>query len=135
MRRRRRALLPGPVLLGFGALFDADWGRPCKPSEIPTVTPTTIGGQVLPFPCPHCGAVRPQMADPRARAEHRDPVRGFCICPACQGRYRLDPAGMPLPAPLQVGARCAPCRVTVGGVSWILDMNSEADVLDFLEAG
>ncbi len=133
---RRRRLLRGPfVLMGFADLCDAAYGRPCRPSELPTVAPTSIGGVPLPFPCPHCGQVRKEMADPKLRKDYEDPVRGFYFCPACQGRYRLDPEGIPLPAPLQAGARAAPCRVTVGGASWILDMNSEADVLDFLEAG
>lgn len=130
----RRRLLPGPVLLGFAQLFDAAWGRPCPATEIPTVAPTRLGGQALPFPCPHCGAVRPRSKDPAARDDYRDPVRGFCWCPACLGRYRLDREGIALPAPLRPGAQAAPCRVTVGGVSWILDMNSEPDDLDFLEA-
>lgn len=131
----RRRLLPGPVLMGFSTLFDAAWGNPCAPSEIPTLSPTCIGGVPLPFPCPHCGQVRKAMADPKARLGYTDPVRGFSWCPACGGRFRLDAVGIALPAPLQVGARAAPCLVTLGSASWILDMNSEADDLDFLEAG
>lgn len=132
---RRRRLLGGPhVLLGFATLCDGAYGRPCPPAELPTVAPTCLGGVPLPFPCPHCGQVRKALVDPVEREEYYDKVRGFYWCPNCRGRYRLDTEGMPLPAPLQVGARSAPCRVTVGGASWILDMNSQADVLDFLEA-
>ena len=127
----RRRLLPGPhVLLGFATLCDGAWGRPCRERDLPLVAPTVVGGMPLPFPCPHCGAVR----SPAERAACLDPVRGFLWCPACRGRYRLDPTGLPLPSPLPPGARAAPCRVTVGGASWILDLNSEADVLDLLEA-
>lgn len=131
--RRRRLLLPGPVLLGFADLFDAAYGRPCAASEIPLVTPTAIGGALLPWPCPHCGAVRPQMATAQGRAEHSDPQRGFYFCPACEGRYRLAP-GAPPPVAIAAGAHAAPCRVELGGVSWIIDMNRLADDLDFLEA-
>ena len=99
--RRRRLLLPGPVLLGFADLFDAAYGRPCAASEIPLVTPTAIGGALLPFSCPHCGAVRPQMATAQGRAEHSDPQRGFYFCPACEGRYRLAP-GAPPAAPIDL---------------------------------
>jgi len=130
----RRRLLPGPqVLLGFATLCDAAWGRPCRAADLPTVAPTCLGGVALPFPCPHCGQVRPVMADAEGRKAYSDPQRGFHWCPACRGRYRLDPAGVPLPAPLAPGARAAPCRVTLGGASWILDMNSQADVLDLLD--
>lgn len=127
----RRILLSGPVLLGFADLFDAAYGRPCPPSEIPTVTPSAIGGAALPFPCPHCGAVRPQMVDKEARAEYADPERGFFFCPACEGRYRLG-ASASLPAEVHPGDAAAPCRVALGGASWIVMMNSMADDLDFL---
>lgn len=129
--RSRRRLLPGAVLVGFAPLFDAAWGNPCPPHQIPTVAPSCIGGVALPFPCPHCGAVRPEMADGR-RTAYRDPQRGFSWCPACRGRYRLE-AGAPLPVPLAPGAQAAPCRVTVGGVCWIIDIQNQADDLDLLD--
>lgn len=131
--RRRRQLLPGPVLLGFATLYDAAWGTPCPLEKMPMVAPSCIGGVALPFPCPHCGAVRPEMADPQQRGAYCDPARGFFFCPACRGRYRLE-AGAPLPVPLRVGAQAAPCRVRLGGASWILDLQSMADDLDLLEA-
>lgn len=134
MRPRRPPLGGSHVLMGFATLCDAAYGRPCPPHKVPTVAPTALGGVLLPFPCPHCGEVRPEMVDPAKRQAYRDPQRGHLWCPGCRGRYHLDVLGTPLPAPLGPGAACAPCRVTVGGASWILDLQSEADDLDFLEA-
>lgn len=131
---QRRRLLPGPVLMGFATLFDAAWGNPCPPGGIPAVTPTIVGGAALPFPCPHCGAAVLQAAGASSmRRAYHDPVRGFSWCPACGGRYRIDAAGAPPGRAIEAGAAAAPCRVRLGGVSWILDMNSLADDLDFLE--
>lgn len=135
MSRRRRPPLGGPfVLMGFATLCDGAYGRPCAPHKLPTVAPTALGGVLLPFPCPHCGKVCPEVLDKERQAAYRDPIRGHSWCPSCRGRYHLDVLGTELPRPLQPGAACAPCRVTVGGASWILDLQSEADDLDFLES-
>lgn len=130
-----RRLLAGPVLLGFADLFDAAWGCPCSPAKMPTLTPTCIGGTLLPFNCPHCGAVRPVMTDPKKRDAYRDPWRDFYWCPACQGRYRLDTVGAPLAAPILPGARAAPARVTIGGAAYLVGVQGvPGDDLDLLEA-
>ena len=128
-----RALIPGPVLLGFADLFDEAWGKPGA-GPIPVVTPTAIGGALLPFACPHCGAARKAAVDPRLREGYRDPWRCFSWCPACRGRYRLNTDGGPLPAPMLPGAKAAPAQVAVGRASYVTCDLPRAGDLDLLGA-
>lgn len=127
-----RRLLAGPSMVGFASWFDSGWGKPCAPADVPTVIPTAIGGVPLPFSCPHCGAVRPVMADPKKRERFRDPWRNHFWCPACLGRYRLDAAATP-PAPIEPGSAAAPARVVIGGQTYLLPVSGAvANDLDML---
>jgi len=108
-----RRLIPGPVLLGFAEIFDEAWGKPAP--NPPRVTPSKVGEVLLPFPCPHCSAARPEPVDPRRRSLYEDPGRGFSFCPVCLGRYVVDRAGVPLLGELPRGATSAPARVERGG--------------------
>jgi hypothetical protein len=114
-RKRRRALIPGPPLLGFADAFDGAYGDPETPRPYPRVTPARVGGALLPFPCPHCGAVRSEAVDARRRLWYLDEERGHSWCPRCRGRYILNTEGAPLPAPLPAGATYAPAAVDRGG--------------------
>lgn len=111
----RRKLLPGPVLLGFAEQFDATWGDGKTPWPYPQVTPSTMSGILLPFRCPHCGQVCPEMVDPAVRDRYFDPARGFSFCPACCKRYVINWRGMPLAEALPAGAVSAPAKVERGG--------------------
>lgn len=104
-------LLRGEVLLGFQALFDDAHGRGDTPWPYPIVTPSTIGPALLPFACPHCGEVRPEIVDPARYKEYRDAARKFSWCPACRCRYYVDRRGMSLAVSLSAGATSAPARV------------------------
>ena len=123
-----RALLPGPVLLGFADFFEAAQGDPRTPQPYPRVVPSAVSGVLLPFRCPHCGKVRPEAVDPRKRGGYGDPARGFSWCPACGGRYVLDGRGTPLAEALPPGAACAPAKVERGGKVAVLP-ESEASRL------
>jgi len=104
-------LIPGPALLGFADLFDGAYGDPKTRAPYPLVTPSSLSGVLLPFPCPHCGDVRPEMVDPKKRAGYSDPERCFFWCPTCRGRYVLSSQGMPLAEGLPAGATAAPARI------------------------
>lgn len=129
----RRKLLPGPVLMGFAIDFDQAWGRPCQ-GPIPVITPTRLGGVLLPFPCVHCGEVREASVDPKQREGYRDPWREHFWCPACHGRYRLNSVGAPLAAAMLPGARCAPARVECGAAAFLIGVcgvpGSEIDLIE-----
>ena len=107
-----RVLLPGPPLIGFATLFDGAYGNPATPRPYPRVAPAHVGGVLLPFPCPHCHKVAPAAVHPRRRKGYCDKERGFSWCPACRGRYVLDPQGAPLAQGLPPGAVAAPAQVT-----------------------
>ena len=115
-RRKRPRLIPGAVLVGFAELFDQAYGDPRTPRPYPRVTPSKLGATLLPFPCPHCAAVRDVVVDPRRPGFYDDPARAFSWCPACRGRFVLDRKGMPLAEALPPGARAAPARVERAGV-------------------
>lgn len=121
---RNSTLIGGRPLLGFAALFDAAWGKPTA-EPLPTVTPSCMAGVLLPFRCPHCDAVRPEVVDPKTRAGWQDRRREFSWCPACQGRYVIDFKGMPLANALPAGAECAPARVERDGKTEMLPGQKE----------
>jgi hypothetical protein len=110
----RRILIPGPPLIGFADVFDAGHGDEKTPRPYPEVTPSRIGYALLPFACPHCGAVKCEAVDPKRRDGYRDKQRGFSWCPACRKRYVLNTEGMPLPKSLPAGADHAPARIERG---------------------
>ncbi len=110
-RRRRRYLIPGPVLIGFGEMFDRSYGDPKTPLPYVRVTPTKIGGVLLPFPCPHCDEVRSVVVDSKRKDHYRDSERGFSWCPACRKRYVINPEGQSLVGELPAGATHAPALV------------------------
>jgi hypothetical protein len=134
---RRHRLLPGRVLVGFGMLFERSYGNPGTPTQAdgsyPKVTPTRLGALLLPFPCPHCEAVRPVVVHPRKRQGYQDAERGFSWCPACSGRYVLDAEGTPLASPLPAGATHAPALVERDGKATVVG-GPKADGLDDLGA-
>ena len=111
----RRPLISGTPLVGFNSLFDAAYGSTKGSKPHPRVTPSRVGAALLPFPCPHCGEVRPVVVDRKRYAGYRDPVRGHSWCPACRGRYEINFDGAPLVGALEPGAISAPAIVEVGG--------------------
>jgi hypothetical protein len=137
IRRHRRALIPGPVLIGFSELFDRAYGNPKTKlntdGSYPRVTPSRIGYALLPFACPHCGEVRNEAVDPKRRANYRDDERGFYWCPSCGWRYILNTKGHPLEDSLPVGATHAPALVEQNGKTELVVAPAE-DGLDSLGA-
>ena len=129
--RRHRVLIPGPVLLGFGEIFDRSYGRHDTPRPYPKVTPSCMGEVLLPFPCPHCNAVRSAVVDRKTRLGYYDKNREFSWCPACRGRYVINPTGTPLVGALPEGATCAPALVERRGKTEVLGLLAESglDVL------
>jgi hypothetical protein len=130
-RRRRKLLIPGPVLVGFSALFDQAHGDPRTPRPYVKVTPTAIGGMLVPFPCPHCGAVRSAVIDPKTRLGYHDKERDFSWCPACRKRYVINPKGAALVGALPPGATHAPALVERAGISEVIGL-IENNALDEL---
>ena len=110
--------------MGFMEAFDRVSGREDTPRPYPNVTPSRVGGVLLPFQCPHCGAVRPEAVDGKRR-HYYDKKRGFSWCPACRGRYVIHPEGMPLQEALPPGATFAPARIEKGGQVEVLAAPSE----------
>lgn len=130
---RRRTLISGPVLIGFAELFDRSYGDPRTPRPYPRVTPARIGNSLLPFPCPHCGAVQPAVIDPQTRKGYWDRERKHSWCPSCLGRYDINQKGAPLSKPIEIGATSAPAIVERGGKTEILA--ESVDSLGMLGAG
>jgi hypothetical protein len=126
---RRHRLLPGRVLVGFGVLFESSYGDPATPTQAdgsyPKVTPSRLGGLLLPFPCPYCEAVRPVSVHPRKRQGYQDEERGFSWCPSCQGRYVLDAEGAPLATPLPAGSEGAPAVVERDGKKTVVGLPAD----------
>lgn len=120
---RRRKLLPGPVLIGFSELFDRSFGDPKTALPYPKVTPSKIGDVLLPFLCPHCGAVKSAVIDKKTRLGYFDKERQFSWCPGCRGRYVIDADGMPLEESLDPGATYAPALVERGDETTILRLD------------
>lgn len=133
VRRSRRILLPGPVLIGFADLFDRSYGDPRTSLPLVKVTPSCIGGVLLPFTCPHCGAVRSAVIDAKTRLGYYDKERGFSWCPTCRGRYIIQPKGRPLEKALPAGATHAPALVERGDTAELVGL-ATADGLDMLGA-
>ena len=131
-RRPRRILLSGPVLVGFGDVFDRSFGDPSTPRPYPRVTPSRVGGVLLPFPCPHCSAVRPVVVDRKKGAGYYDDERGFSWCPACRKRFVVDTKGMPLEHKLEPGATHAPARIERSGKVSVVGLLTSGDGLDVL---
>lgn len=131
----RRRLLPGPVLIGFAELFDGAYGNPSTPRDkrgaYPVITPSRVGYALLPFACPYCGEARCEVVDPKRRMNYYDETRGFSWCPACQGRFILNPAGRPLEAELPAGADYAPALIERDGKTAMLE-RPEPDALELL---
>jgi hypothetical protein len=116
MRKKRRLLIPGPVLIGFAEFFDRSYGDPKTPKatdgNYPTVTPSKLGDTLLPFMCIYCEVV--QSVDPKQVANYTDDQRKFSWCPSCRGRYVLDKDGQPLEDDLPAGVNYAPAAVKHG---------------------
>ena len=123
--RKRKVLLPGPVLLGFGEIFDRSYGDPRTKKPYMRVTPSTVGGVLLPFECPHCGEVRAAVIDRKTRLGYADKERGFSWCPACQGRYVIKPEGTPLIGELPAGAAHAPALIERGGKREVIGLHAK----------
>lgn len=106
-------LLPGVPLIGFYTAFDESKGASGTPWPYPIVTPSAVGPALLPFHCPHCGAVCDELVDPKTRMFYFDKNRKFSWCPKadCRGRFFVDRTGMPLAEPLPAGASAAPSMV------------------------
>lgn len=118
------------MLIGFSELFDAAYGDPKTPRPYPRVTPSCVGGVLLPFPCPHCGAVRTEPVHRNKSNGYRDHDRGFTWCPACRGRYVMNRSGTPLIGALPAGADCAPALVERDGkTEQLAPRDSALDVL------
>jgi len=133
-RRRHKVLIPGPVLVGFSEFFDRSYGDPRTPRPYPKVTPSCVGGVLLPFPCPHCSAAHSAVIDPKTRLGYFDKERDFSWCPSCQGRYEIIPEGQPLIGALPAGATHAPALVERRGKKTELVGMIGADGLDSLGA-
>jgi len=132
--RSRRLLLSGPVLIGFGAIFSESSGRGNTPFPYPKVTPTIVSGVLLPFPCPHCTEVRSAVIDAKTRLGYFDKERGWSWCPACRGRYIVNPKGTPLAKDLPAGATHAPALVERAGKTEVVGLLAAADGLVMLGA-
>jgi uncharacterized Zn-finger protein len=126
-------LLRGPVLIGFNDLFAESSGRE-EPGPYVKVKPAVIGGVLLPFPCPHCSAVKPEMVHPRRSLNYKDEGRGFSWCPACRKRYVLDDKGAPLADEIEVGAMHAPAVIECGGKVAVIGGRIVSDGLKLLGA-
>ena len=127
----RRVLLRGPSLVGFFELFDNSCGDPSTPLPYAKVKPAVVGGVLLPFACPHCGAVKPEMVHTKRALNYKD-GRGFSWCPACKKRYFLDEKGAPLSGEIEVGATCAPAVVERGGKITVVSGRTASDGLQLL---
>lgn len=112
-------------MIGFSEVFDAAYGNPNTPRPYPRVTPSCVGAALLPFPCPHCGAVRCEPIHPKKSEGYRDRERGFSWCPSCDGRYVLNRAGAPLVGTLPRGALHAPAVVERGGKRIVVGLHEE----------
>jgi hypothetical protein len=132
-KKTKRLLLSGPVLVGFADVFDRSFGNPKTPRPYPKVTPSAMCGVLLPFECPHCGEVRSQPIDPKTRLGYHDKQRDFSWCPACKGRYVIDPKGTPLVGSLPSNATHAPALVERGNKSEVVGL-LENNGLDMLGA-
>ena len=130
---RHCRLISGPVLLGFCTAFERSSGREDTPRPYAKITPSRVGNVLLPFACPHCGAIRSETVDPKQRAGYTDKERGFSFCPACGRRYIVNLEGMPLAEPLPPGAVSAPARVERAGKGETLDVSQKTG-LDLLGA-
>jgi hypothetical protein len=105
--------------VGFFELFAESSGREDTPRPYVTVKPAIVGGVLLPFSCPHCDTVKPEMVHPKRSANYKD-ERGFSWCPACRMRYVLDENGAPLSGDIEVGATHAPAVLERDGKKLIL---------------
>jgi hypothetical protein len=133
MARRRRVLIPGPVLIGFAELFDRAHGDPRTERPYARVTPSCVGSSLLPFPCPYCGAVRPELVDRKKWVNYHDRERGFSWCPSCLKRFVIDYKGTPLKKSLPAGAIAAPALVERDGKTTVVGLLA-TDGLDALGA-
>jgi len=135
--RRKRYLIPGPVLIGFAEFFDRSYGDPTTPKtpdgDYPTITPSSFNGLLLPFSCMYCeGTI---VVTPRNVANYTDTDRGFSWCPSCKGRYVLDPNGQPLDEDLPADAPYAPATVTADDETSIIGkLKKKKDGLTLLGA-
>ena len=125
---RARPLISGPVLVGFGRLFDAAWGNPKTPGPYPKVTPSRVGDTLLPFQCPHCGKVRSVVVG-KKKMRYFDPVRGFSWCPGCKGRYIVNYRGMELIGEFDPKAVHAPALVERSGKVETIGNESALEVM------
>ncbi len=132
-RRRRRLLIPGPVLVGFADVFDNAHGSARTPRPYPRVTPSRMGSVLLPFQCPHCGEVKSAVVDPKTRNGYRDAERNFSWCPSCHLRYVIIIQGMPLTESIPAGATHAPALVERSGRAEVVGKFAD-DGLDILGA-
>jgi len=107
--------LDGPPLCGLYGFFEADFGAPDSPKPYPRVTPSRVGGLLLPFRCPCCPATI-DFSDPKNRADYCDPrpLRGNHYCPRCGARFLLNTDGQPLDGELATDGAAPSMVETVG---------------------
>jgi len=133
IKKKRRLLIPGPILVGFSEFFDNAYGSSKTPKDAngdyPTVTPSRLGPVLLPFVCIYCESV--QSVEPRQVANYTDNERGFSWCPSCRGRYVLDTDGQPLEDEIPPGVNYAPATVERGNETTIVGRASR-DALSLL---
>ena len=113
--------IPGPTLCGFFGIFEVDHGDPTTDALGLTITPSRVGGVLLPFRCPRCGEAPRALSDSAEREKYRDrrPGRDNYHCPLCGCRFKIDLRGTPLPEALPPRAAVAPSLVTwPGGSRW-----------------
>jgi hypothetical protein len=89
--------LSGPALCGLYGMFEEDFGDPESPRPYPRVTPTRLGGVLMPFRCPRCPATV-DFSNPETREHYRDPrpSRNNHFCPRCGVRFTLNTDGQAL---------------------------------------
>lgn len=129
-------LIGGAELCGFWGFFEASYGNPDTPKPYATVTPSKVGGALLPFPCPRCGECSQSLACPKLREHFHDTRRGqgHYFCPKCGERFYLDLQGIPLEVEVTPGMECAPARMTRGKVTRTIGIPVKANGLDVLGA-
>jgi hypothetical protein len=92
--------IPGPTVCGFHGMFERDFGDDTTPKPYARVTPSRVGGALLPFHCPSCEAVV-DFSDPARREHHHDSRETASgkndnyWCPSCSHRFYLNTKGKP----------------------------------------
>ncbi len=114
-------LIQGRPLLGFWGIFEGCYGDESTESPMRTITPSFVGGSMLPFRCARCKDVCQDLACPVTREHYKDTREGRDnhFCSRCGCRFKIDMAGTPLPCALSAGAVVGPSKVECDGtVTW-----------------